>query len=110
MCLPNSPDAKPGGIWRIFKHDSTSALSTAPHLVRNVVILLLGVLSLTLKPLCPLGVVSRCLWGVLYQPSGQVSEVDHLRLQGPETLLLTSQALQALSTACLDGKVVKMNG
>ncbi len=79
------------------------------HLVSNFLILLFCVFCLLQQPLCPVSAASWCLWGVLYQPLGQVSEVDHLRLQGPETLLLTSQPLQAFSTTCLNGKEGKMN-
>lgn len=74
---------------------------TFPHLVSNFLIFSFCVLGLLQKPLCPLSAASRCLWGVLNQPLGQVSEVDHLRLQGPQTLLLTPQSLQTFSTACL---------
>lgn len=74
----------------------------APHLLSNVIIVSLCFLGQLLKPLCALSAASCCLWRVLYQPLGQVSEVDHLRLQGPEILLLTSQSLKAFRTACLN--------
>lgn len=77
---------------------------SAPHLVGNFIILLLCAFRLILKPLSPLSAASWCLGCVLNEPLGQVSEVDHLRLQGPQALLLTSEPLQALGAACLDGR------
>lgn len=77
-------------------HDS------APHLVSNIIILFLCVFRLLLKPLSPISAASWCLGCILHQPLDQVFEVHHLRLQGPQALLLTSQPLQALSAACLN--------
>lgn len=76
----------------------------AAHLVSNIFILFLCIFGLLLESPCSLCAASWCLGCILHQPLSQVSQVDHLRLQGSQTLLLTSQPLQAFGTTCLNVK------
>lgn len=93
----------------IYSEPKEAGGSGPSHLISDLIIFLLSVLGLLLQPLCSLSAAPWCLGCVLHQALRQIFEVDHLRLQGAQILLLTPQSLQAFSAACLDGNLLFFN-